>query len=266
MSYRTIMQDEFSYRVKENAAYSLRAFSRDLEISPSQLSDVLKGKIGLSSKKALEVAKHLGLNDNEGLCFKALVEIEHGRSPQIIEEAKKFLSAHSFSENFKGLHQDEFKVVSDWHHFAILSTMEMDNYDGTVSFLAAKLNLPFSETEDAIKRMLKLDYIDLKDGKFIVAPIMLATTNGIPSSALKKFHKQHIAKSLKAVDDVPVELRDITSMTMAIDVNKLPEAKEMIKRFRRELCRFLESGAKNEVYNINIQLIPLSYKEEPCKH
>ncbi|MCO4755645.1 MAG: TIGR02147 family protein, partial [Bacteriovoracaceae bacterium] len=77
---------------------------------------------------------------------------------------------------------------------------------------------------------------------------------------LKRFHKQHIGKSLNAIDNVPVELRDITTMTMAIDIEKLPDAKELIKKFRRDLCNFLENDKKNNVYNLNIQLIPLADK------
>ena len=244
----------------------MRAFARDLEISPSQLTDIFRNKTGLSSKSALEVAKKLGLNDKESLCFKALVEVEHGRSPQIVENAKAFLATNSYDENFSALTTDAFQVISDWHHFAILSAMELDTYDGTIPFLATKLNVTIAETEDAIKRLLKEDYIDLSNGKFILKGLSLKTTNNIPSSALRKFHKQHIQKSLKAIDDVPVELRDISTMTMAIDVSKIPAAKEMIKNFRRELCRFVEDGVKTEVYNINIQLIPLANKDDSCLH
>lgn len=265
-SYRDIINDEYKYRNRENSSYSLRAFARDLAISPSQLSDVMKGKIGLSSKKALEVAKRLGLNEKEGLCFKALVEIEHGRSPQIVETAQKFLTLNSYDDNFSSLSTDAFQVISDWQHFAILSAMELADYDGTVAFLARKLGLGLNDAEDAIKRLLKEDYIDLKDGKFIVKELRLKTTSGVPSSALKKFHKQHLQKSLRAIDEVSLDLRDVTSMTMAIDVTKIPAAKEMIKHFRRELCRFLEDGKKTEVYNMNIQLVPLSVKEDVCLH
>lgn len=258
MTYRHIIQEEYNFRSKENPAYSLRAFARDLEIGPSQLSEILNEKIGLSSKKAISVARKLGLSDKETLIFKALVEVEHGRSSQIVEGAQEFLKHHKFGDNFQGLTLDGFKVISEWHNFAILSCMELDNFDGTVAFIANSLDLPLSETEESVVRMVKMNLVGFKDGKFVPTGVMLTTTHNIASSALKKFHKGHIAKSLSAIDEVAVELRDITSMTMAIDVDKIPEAKEMIKNFRRQLCQVMESGKKQEVYNLNIQLIPLS--------
>lgn len=258
MSYRTIIKEELDFRIRTNPNYSLRAFARDIQINPSQLSDLIRGKIGISSKKALIVAERLGLNQKEALLFKSLVEVEHGRTPAIIENAKKYIQTNSFGENFKALSLDGFKVISEWHYFAILSTMELDDFDGTADYIAKKLNLPLKEVEGSIIRLVKMDIIDFKDGKFVLTGVMLTTTHDIQSSALKKFHKGHIAKSVAALDEVAVDLRDITSMTMAIDLGKMKEAKEMIKTFRREFCRVMESGKKNQVYNLNIQFIPLT--------
>ena len=51
-------------------------------------------------------------------------------------------------------------------------------------------------------------------------------------------------------------------MTMAINKEKLPEAKERIKKFRRELSQFLNEGeTNNEVYNLSISLYPVTVKD-----
>ncbi|MCT4642243.1 MAG: TIGR02147 family protein [Bacteriovoracaceae bacterium] len=258
MTFRTILEEEFSFRVNENSSYSIRAFARDIGISPSQLSEVLSGKVGLSSKKAVVVAQNLGLSDKEVTLFKALVEFEHGRSEKIKNEAKDIIDSYEHSSKYKGLSLDGFKLISDWYYFAILSTMELDRYDGSTLFIANHLNLDIEIIEDAIKRLLKLDIIDISNGKFIPTGEMFSTSHDIASSALKKFHKQHIRKSLDSIDNVPVDKRDITTMTMAIDIDKLPQAKKLITKFRRDLCKFMESDKKNNVYNLNIQLIPLA--------
>lgn len=260
-NYRSILNEELAFRSKENPSYSLRAFSRDLSIAPSQLSEILKGKTGLSSNKSMLIASKLGLSDQDCLVFKAMVEVEHGRSQKIKEAAKEFLEKNKHSEDFKSLSLDGFKIISEWYYFAILSVMELDLYDGSTNFIAKALSLEIALVEDCVKRLLKLDIIDLKSGKFIPTGEMFATTTDIQSRALQKFHKGHLQKSIYALEKVDVTKRDITSMTMAIDPQKLPEAKNLIKKFRRDLCEFLEKDEKKEVYNLNIQLIPLSTQE-----
>ena len=256
--YVHILNEEFEIRRSSNPSYSLRAFARDIDIRPSQLSSILNSKAGLGSAKASDIAKNLGFSETETKVFLALVDLKHAKSKKISDAAKKILEETTYSGEFKNLSVDGFKFISDWIYFAILSTMELDDYNGKPSFIATSLGLEISQVEEALKVMLKLDIVDYRDSKFIITGEMFTTTHDLASRPLRKFHKQNLHKSMDALDDVPVELRDITTMTMAIDKEKLPEAKKRIRDFRRSLCKFLEGGAKNEVYNINIQLIPLS--------
>lgn len=53
----------------DNPGYSLRAFARDLKISPQLLSNVINGKRGLSADLAVRVAKTLGLSEFEKTVF-----------------------------------------------------------------------------------------------------------------------------------------------------------------------------------------------------
>lgn len=136
--------------------------------------------------------------------------------------------------------------------------MELDGYNGTTDFIAQKMGHDQAEIEESIELLLKLNMVKIENGMFYPSGEMYTSTHDIPSSGLKKFHKQHMKKAMDAVDEIAVELRDITSMTMAIDMEKIPEAKEMIKTFRRNLCKFMESGKKEQVYNLNIQLVPIT--------
>ena len=57
-----IIKEEFSKRVTRNSSYSLRAFARDLGVSPASLSCFLNQKKGISEKKATDIAGRLDLN------------------------------------------------------------------------------------------------------------------------------------------------------------------------------------------------------------
>jgi uncharacterized protein (TIGR02147 family) len=131
LGYLEIIKDEYASRVDVNSHYSMRAFARDLEISPSRLSEVLNERGGLSSEMAYKIAVKLGLEKEEINYFQALVERRHGRSEKIKKRAISYLQRKSVDEDFRNLSLDAFKVISDWYHFAILSAMELDNYKGS---------------------------------------------------------------------------------------------------------------------------------------
>ena len=82
------------------------------------------------------------------------------------------------------------------------------------------------------------------------------------SQALRISHRQSIEQALLALNEIPIELRDITSITMAIDLKRLPLAKKIIKEFRLKMSDVLEKGDQSEVYNLNIQLLPVSRRSK----
>ncbi len=256
--YRTIIKNEFDYRKSNNNSYSLRSFARDLGMSPSRLSEVLARKGGLSLKKGTEIAKLLGLNAEEIKYFQSLVLLEQAHAYNDTEKLKNSIDSFQASQNFKMLSNEVFRVVSDWYYFAILTVMELNDYDGSCEWIAKRLGLDLSLVQSAIETMMKLNLVVEHENRFTSTNEDICTTTDISNRALRISHKQTLDQAKKSIDEVSVERRDISSMTMAIDKNKIPEAKKRIKEFRRELARFLESGEKNTVYNLNIQLHPLT--------
>jgi hypothetical protein len=51
-------------------------------------------------------------------------------------------------------------------------------------------------------------------------------------------------------------------MTLAIDAEKLPEAKIRIQKFMSELTQFLETGSQTRVYEMVVNLFPLQQNSE----
>ena len=72
--------------------------------------------------------------------------------------------------------------------------------------------------------------------------------------------------SKSKLDDVPVEFRDFSSMTIAVDPEKLPEAKAVIREFRQKMASLLRDGNKTEVFQFALQLYPLTDMNSEGSH
>jgi transcriptional regulator with XRE-family HTH domain len=102
--YRDMLRAELASRQNRNPNYSLRSFARDLGLSAPRLSDVLRGRYGLSRSAAAAIADRLHLDPAaaEHLCD--LVEASHGRSRYSRANARARLHERQNSEpmqNFK---------------------------------------------------------------------------------------------------------------------------------------------------------------------
>lgn len=158
---------------------------------------------------------------------------------------------------------DTFSVISDWYHAAIMELTFTKGFKADHKWIARKLSITPSDAKAATERLLRLGLILEKDGTFVKTSRMLSNHAGINGNAAnRELQRQIIEKALLAVDECKPERKDISSMTMAIDVKNLDRARKVIREFRRDLCALLEEGQQTEVYNLGIQLYPVTEIEE----
>lgn len=163
---------------------------------------------------------------------------------------------------FSSLDLDGFAVISDWYHFAILDLTQVKGFKPDPKWIARKLGIEASEATAAMYRLKRLGLL-VAQGRTVRKASSHYTnySEGVTSAALKEYQRQVIGKALRAVDECPQERKDITSITIAANSKKLKAAKEKIKVFRRELCAFLETGEKDSVFHLALQLYPVTELE-----
>jgi uncharacterized protein (TIGR02147 family) len=262
--YRPYLKDLLENRISANPKYSLRAFARDLKVSPQVLSPLLRGKKGISTDVAAQIAERLELNPKESNYFMDLVTLVHARSQQAKRLAEYRIRAgqDSGSTRYFSLDVEAFKVISDWHHYAILELAGTKRFKNDSKWIAHRLQISSHEVNQAIERLKALELLE-DDGKGSLRKTKnsLSASFGIPSGAIRKFTRQMLAKAIESLEQQTMQERDITTITMAIDPKRLPKASKMITEFRRALCEFLEKGERTEVYTFIPALFRLSKPE-----
>ena len=246
-SIQTFLQSELLRRSKANPRYSLRAFARTLRVDHSTLVKILNGKRKLGKRATQKMAQQLGLSADEAA---------HFLQPKTDQAA----------DNYQQLTLDSFAIISDWYHYAILELIRSDDFKPELGWMARVLGITTEEAGTAVERLKRLGLIETSsEGRWFQPEDSKATTMGNPftSRAFRNLQKQILEKAIVALEEVPMELRDQTSMTMAIDVSKLPEAKKKITEFRRELAALLSRGERrDEVYHLSLSLYPVSQIKE----
>lgn len=260
--YRIYLKNTFENRCKANSRYSLRAFARDLEISPSKLCEIFAEKRGMSLDTAQRVAFNLSLSKKEINYFCDLVAAQHARSNKDRELASERIQKSKLSYNYKNLTTDQFNLVANWYHYAILELLSIAGFRSDARWISKRLGITESQAKEALLRLRKLRLLKQEGNLYKRADKNITTTYDVPSLAIRELNKQLILKGIDALERQNVNERDFSTITMAIDKRKLSEAKERIKEFRRELAAFLEDGAQKNVYSLCIQLFRI---DEPIK-
>lgn len=251
--YRVWLTQELMTRQAKNPAYSLRAFASCLGISPTGLSQMMSGNRPMSRKAALKIIERCSFSPEERQLFLASA---FGQSDAA---TKRQSDTDQSKEDILRIQVDIFKSISDWHHSAILCLGELPKNERNPQWIASRLGISSKAAEDAYDRLLRLQLISIEGKGFRkLNRQIFIDNNGLSEPAIRNYHRQNLAKAVESLERDSVDERDFSSMTMAIDESRLSDARQKIKEFRRELCRFLEGGKRTRVFTLAVQLFPVS--------
>lgn len=247
--YINRIKEDLSLRQRSNPHYSLRAYARDLGLHSSSLSQVLQGKRSLPIKNSLEVVKKLGLTPKERTLFL-----------ESLYKKKTSIDDIEIDQNDSRFILDEsyHKVIAEWEHYLVLDLFDLHDFEFSIAEVAQRLGITENRAEVVVNNLLTSGLLSNTDGVLKKEHEYIRTTEDVKSQALKEAHIEALELGKQKLDEVEVELRDISLMTIAMDTEKLPEAKVIIREFRQKMMALLRDGKKNEVYQLAIQFYPMT--------
>ncbi len=225
------------------------SFAKRIQIVPSAASEILNGNREITPRMADKILRGLQIDP---ITTKSILD-RLVRTRSIIKDHKEI--------DFHKLEMDHFHVIADWYYFAILSLAETDDFQDDPAWIARRLNIGRDEAVQALNRLERIGLLVRANGRLAPTGKQYQTSSDIWDVSIKKNHAQGFVLAETSLLHDPVEIRDFSAATLAIDPELLPEAKMMIQDFRRRLSRFLESGKKKEVYRFSAQLFPVSQRE-----
>lgn len=258
-NYREILREAWMKRLRKNPSHSLRAFARELGLAPSRLSEIFQGKQGLSRKKAMMIGQAIGMSAEKLQYFCDLVEQEHARSSEGRSLAQSRLKHSAIANEYQVLSLDAIQVVADWHHLAILQALELPRAPQNARGFAELYEISESQAQAAIDRLIRLMLVDkTSKGKLKKAKDFMATPDGIPSSAIRRFHGQILEKASEALETQSVEERNVSANLFNLNPARMKAAKNRLLRFRRKFVKDFGGDGGEAVYCLSMQLFELS--------
>jgi uncharacterized protein (TIGR02147 family) len=251
--FRTALREEFARRQRANTSYSLRAFAKQLGMQAPTLSAVLAGKRPLSMAAAETLPEKLSFSPAEKKRF--LNSVYYRKAPPAV--------VHSIEESSaaKTLREElHFKIIAEWEHYAVLTLVETRGFRAEKGWIAKRLRISDARAQTALDRLKEAGLISVDSiGRTRLHQVNVMTTSEETASvALRQSHREALTMGIEKLESLPIELRDFSSMTIAVSMDKLKDAKKLIRNFQEQISKLLEDGKRTEVYQICVQLYPLS--------
>lgn len=247
-----LLLQKFNEGQLKNPRWSQRAFAQKLGVSSGALSEIMKGKRSISSPLKKKMASILQLSPNEQIDFFG------DDIPEHLKPARQ--------EYFR-LSVDQFHLISDWWHFAILNLIKTKGFKANHEWIAERLDMPIKVISETWDRLFRLGHLKRVQGKVQREHPRIETTDDFFDLSIRRAHVEDLKLIEKSVINGSTENRDHTSMTVVINKKNMKKAKELIRSFQDQFSKEVEikdNELGDEVYRLSISFFPLTkIKETP---
>lgn len=268
--YREILKAELARRCRQNANYSQGAFSRDIKLRPSRLSEVLNGKQGLSATIAHEIAKCLNFSNVESNYFTDLVVSQHGRSKAAREVAAQRLLMYQEESASKLVPAEALTDQSSrpWHFLAVLELLADKNFRPSIHWIAEKLNIDELEAKKAMEQLEKHELWNDDESAFAQTngkKTRYHVSNQYEDCRDNALHKDLLVRAIKEMEAESPDNRNLDSVRYtvfaSIDPEQMGKYRSLLDNFLKELDKLKAPDGANTVYCFSSQMFPVTEKD-----
>lgn len=292
--FRQYLQDVYEFRRKTEStglrAYSYSAFSAAADIkSPNYLKLIIEGRRNLSDDMIARFARALRLQKAEAEEFRALVHYGQATEPiqrnRHLKELGDIRARRAFASG--ELSQQAWEKVPSWMGWVLYAmTDQMGvSFDPDELYRLMRAKTSPEDLRSELKRLLSngdlkeqpvaegsLDTLALGDGltgglkEIVKGRDLIESPQELPVEMIRKLQAELIYLGIESLfRDSPKE-REFGAMTIAMTQQEFEqvrfELRQMRKRIQKDLMVKRQSSKGERVYQMNIQLFPVTDKIE----
>jgi uncharacterized protein (TIGR02147 family) len=260
--YHFFFRDHYNFRKSQKKSFSFRYLARHVDVSASMLAAVINGKRRISHAMAEKFAALFKLTARERDYLLALVDFEKAKTHADKNEAFSRIVRLRGQSKLKFLDTDQYEYYSHWYHSAIRELISLPSFKEDPAWIAEKLLPPISKTE-AQRSLQLLQRLSLvrrdENGKLQQTDKAISSEYEIHTLALRNFSQEMLDRAKESLETVPVELREISGVTLGISAQAIDRIKQRIRMFKEDIIAMVvdDKTESSDVYQLNVQFFPL---------
>jgi transcriptional regulator with XRE-family HTH domain len=237
--FSKLMVEAFESAKENDARLTLRGYARRLQMSPGVLSEIFREQRKISAKRAVEIALAAGLPE---------------KSLQRLEKRIRAAEPQSARSILPG---DAIEMVLNPLYYRLLCALEILPSPAPIARVARFLEVSTREVSRVAGKLRALDVVRVAGGQLYWQGRHVTTSEDIPSQKIQQYHRGALKRAVSDLAINPAE-REYTSVTFAGCAQSLGEAKQSVRDFRDSLAESMRDGKPDRIYELTVQLRPVS--------
>ncbi len=274
LDYRKYLEAWFKAQKATDSRYSHRLFARKAGVrSPSLLKEVIAGRRNLTSVTVEGFLVALRLTGEDAEFFRALVQLDQADTHAEKNRAWTQVAACRRFREARRAEVDFFRYLSTWYYPAIREMALCREFQADPAWLAQRLVPAITEAQaaEALDTLFELGMLIREGEQVRAADTSVATPHEVAWLVASNYHREMLGRATEALEGVDARERHLLGLTVALPESALPRLKAELDAVQQRLLHICDDAAVEDgevvaerVYQLNLQLIPLSRGPNPC--
>lgn len=268
--YRAFLRAFVPFLKATRPTFSYRNFAKRAGFSsPNYLKLVTDGLRNLAPESADKFSVGLGLGKREQDIFRLLVGLANARTDDERNALLQKLRERVVSDETARLREDQLAVYEMWWALVVRELATLPGFRLDADWIARQLRprIRAREAQRAIDLLLRVGLL-VKTDDGGAKPVEQTITTGpeVQALAVRNYHRAQLGLASQALEDVPREERNITSVAVVLSRAQYDEVIEEIGKARRRILEIADNpnrggdgnGEPREIYQAVFSLFPVT--------
>lgn len=265
LEYRDILKDAYEDLKALDPQFGYRKMAVSLGLHTSNVYRILTKECHLPARCQTRAIEFLGLSDRTASYFVLLIAYARERKNrsrmEILEQALALRDVQP-----RQLVDQELAYYRDWWVSAIRSLVEVLDGRAQPSELGRRLSPPVAESDiaAALDLLKQLGLVKkASSGRLVLSePHVSALVGEDRVQALRGYQKQILNLAIEALDRHSPAIRDVSTITLALDEGSFEEVRGFLREVRHRAQRSAGKTTKpDRVMQLAMAFFPLSTQE-----
>ncbi len=263
IDYRAFLRDYYEEQKKNTRFFSYRYFAKKAGInSPNFLKQIIDSKRNLTDLTIKKFTAALNFNEKEAHFFRRLALFNQAKTAREKQDHYTVMLSMMHTIKEQRLTAEKHEYYNKWYMPVIRELICLHDFKDKYKNLASAVEpaITSREARFAVKHLLKLGMIEKQaDGTYRQTSAAIISNSEVARMAVRNFNREMLKKAETALDNTPVEERQIYGVTIGLSKAGYDVLVSEMAAFRDRVVAITNNDKySSRVYQMHLQFFPLS--------
>lgn len=260
--FRKFLRDSQAHRRSLRPAFTMEFLAAKVGLkSKGHISLICKGTKGIPEAKVPLFAKALELDERESDFFAHLVRFGQARTHR---DRKRHLDhmVGLMRVADRRLVPRQYALCQEWWHPIVHELLRLDDFGDDWEGIGRRLRPAITpdQARESVELLAEIGLVRRNaDGFWKPTETVITFGEGWSSVAVRQFQIHTFAMARQALEDVPVDQRDVSTLTLSVGEDTFREIRARLALVRQEILAMARSDrSPDRVCQMNLALFPLT--------